>query len=457
MKQPKLAAALSCFIWGGGQLYNRQRSKAAFFFIFQAFLIGVELVSGNYFTGSFQFREAGFFVKGIWGMVTLGTETAILTDQGLTPGDHSVILLIQGIIAILILGIFVSIWVMNIKDAYYTAKEINEGNGTIISSKKWLLKTWEHSFEYIVMIPAGLMLMMFVLMPIIFAFLVAFTNYNNSNLPPSNLVNWVGLSNFKFLFSMGGTEALGGDIWLHTFQHVFLWTILFAIVSTAVPFFLGLFQAVILNNKRVVGKKVWRSILILPWAMPAIISQLNFQQLFNGQFGPINRFLIDKGWIETPIYWLSDPHNPWLPRFTILVIGFWLGFPYFMALMSGIMTSISKDVYEAAEIDGANERQQFWQITLPLVLVATAPLLVMSFAHNFNNFGLIYFLTEGGPINPNFIHAGQTDILISWIFKLTLDHRLYNMASVMSIIIFLIIGSLSAWNFTRTRAFKEEM
>ena len=127
-----------------------------------------------------------------------------------------------------------------------------------------------------------------------------------------------------------------------------------------------------------------------------------------------------------------------------------------MALMSGIMTSISKDIYEAAEVDGATECQQFWKITLPLVLSATAPLLVMSFASNFNNFGLIYFLTEGGPVNPNFIYAGHTDILISWIYKLTMNDKMYNMASVLSILIFLILGSISAINFTRTAAFKEE-
>lgn len=455
-KNPKLAMLLSTFVWGGGQFYNKQRAKGLFFLFFQVVLIGVELLTGNYFSGNLTFRTAGFFVSGIWGMTTLGTQLSELTDRGLTPGDHSVMLLIQGIIAVLILFIFMSIWVVNLKDARQTAIEINETKASI-SSKKWLEKTWENSFEYIVMIPAVIMLMLFVLMPIIFAFLIAFTNYNSNNLPPASLVDWVGLNNFRFLFSLGGTSGQGGSIWLHTFINVFWWTILFAIISTVVPFFLGLLQAVILNNKRVVGKKIWRSILILPWAMPAIISQLNFQQLFNGQFGPINRFLIQHGIIESPIFWLSDPHNPWLPRFTILFIGFWLGFPYFMALMSGIMTSISKDVYEAAEIDGANGRQQFWKITLPLVLAATAPLLVMSFAHNFNNFGLIYFLTEGGPINPNFIHAGQTDILISWIFKLTMDHRMYNMASVMSIIIFVVIGSVSAWNFSRTKAFKEEV
>ena len=453
-KNPTLAAALSGLVWGSGQLYNKQILKGIAFLAIQCALIGVEVLTGNYFSGVFEFREAGFFVSGIWGMITLGTQASELTWEGLTPGDHSVMLLIQGIIAVLILFVFMMMWVMNIKDAYQTAKAFNE-TGIVVSSKKWLQDTWEKSFEYIVMIPAGLMLMLFVLMPIIFSMAIAFTNYNSNNMPPANLIEWTGLSNFRFLFSLG--DIPGGDRWLYTFTRVFAWTVIFATLGTLIPFFFGLFQAVILNNKRVKFKKVWRSILILPWAMPAIISQLNFQQIFNGTFGPLNRFLLDHGIISSPIGWLSDPMNPWLPRMTIIFIQIWLAFPYFMALMSGIMTSISKDVYEAAEIDGANERQQFWKITLPLVLAATAPLLVMSFAHNFNNFGIIYFLTEGGPVNPNFIMAGQTDILISWVFKLTLDEMMYNLASVVSIIIFLIIGTISTWNFMRTKAFKEEV
>jgi len=454
MKKPTLAAAMSALVWGSGQVYNKQYGKGLVFLAIQVTLFAVELLTGNYFSGAFEFREAGFFGEGIWGMITLGTKLSEVTEAGRTPGDHSVMLLIQGIIAVLILFVFAVIWIGNIRDAYQTAKKFNE-TGIFITSKKWLQTTWEKSFEYIVMIPAALMLMFFVLMPIIFAAMIGFTNYNVNNMPPGDLVEWTGLHNFRFLFSIG--DIPGGDRWLHTFIHVFIWTIIFATVGTVVPFFFGLFQAVILNNKRVKFKKAWRSILILPWAMPAIISQLNFQNIFNGNFGPLSRFLLSRGIIENPILWLSDPHNRWIPRMTILVIQIWLAFPYFMALMSGIMTSISKDVYEAAEIDGANERQQFWKITLPLVVAATAPLLVMSFAFNFNNFNLIYFLTQGDPINPNFIHAGQTDILISWIFKLTQDEQLYNLASVMSIILFLIIGTMSAWNFTRTKAFKEEV
>ena len=453
MKKPILAAAMSALVWGSGQLYNKQLAKGLVFLAIQVILIAVELLTGNYFSGEFAFREAGFFVSGIWGMITLGTQLAELTFDGLTDGDHSVMLLIQGIIAVLILFVLAVIWIINIKDAHKTAKDFNE-TGILVSSEKWLKETWEKSFEFIVMIPSGLMLLLFVFMPIIFAILIAFTNYNANNMPPANLVEWTGLNNFRFLFSIG--DIPGGDRWLYTFRNVFVWTIIFATLGTLIPFFFGLFQAVILNNKRVKFKKFWRSILILPWAMPAIISQLNFQQIFNTTFGPLNRFLLNRNIISSPIPWFTS-HNPWIPRMTIILIQIWLAFPYFMALMSGIMTSISRDVYEAAEIDGANERQQFWKITLPLVVAATAPLLIMSFAHNFNNFGIVYFLTQGGPINPGFIHAGNTDILISWIFKLTLDEMMYNLASVLSIIIFLVIGTVSALNFTRTKAFKEEV
>lgn len=449
MKKPMHAAALSAVIWGSGQLYNKQFVKGIVLLILQAILIGVELFSGNYFSGTFEFRETGFFLSGIWGMITLGTETPELTMDGLVGGDHSIMLLIQGIIAALILFVFALIWIGNIKDAHKTAKEFNE-TGEVISSRRWLRETWEKSFEYIVMILPALMLMMFILMPIIFSAAIAFTNYNTNNLPPGNLVNWTGLNNFRIIFSLG-------DAWLRTFIHVFIWTTIFATLGTLLPFFFGLFQAVLLNNKRVKFKKFWRSILILPWAVPGIISLLNFQQILNGTFGPLNRFLMNRGIMETPIFWLSDSNNIWIPRMTIILIQIWLAMPYFMALMSGIMTSISQDIYEAAEIDGANEHQQFWKITLPLVVAATAPLIVMSFAHNFNNFGIIYFLTQGTPVNPSFINAGSTDILISWIFKLTVDEQLFNFAAVFSIIIFLIIGGISAWNFTKMKAFKEEL
>ena len=137
-----------------------------------------------------------------------------------------------------------------------------------------------------------------------------------------------------------------------------------------------------------------------------------------------------------------------------------------MTMMSGVMTSISPELLEAARIDGASPRQEFRRITLPLVLYSTAPLLIMSFATNFNNFNVIYFLTDGNPINPSYKFAGSTDILITWIYKLTIlitwiykltkDNRQFQMAAVMSILVFVVIATISTWNFLRTKSFKEE-
>jgi arabinogalactan oligomer/maltooligosaccharide transport system permease protein len=249
-------------------------------------------------------------------------------------------------------------------------------------------------------------------------------------------------------------------------------------------FFGGFFQAVIINNKRVVFRKIWRTVLILPWAVPALISQMVFRIMFN-ENGAINFFLKNVGvynllerwgWLgrnigefsgawekllylgEENIQWFTNPHNPWFVRISLIVVNIWLGFPYFMALMTGVMTSIDKTLYEAADIDGANNFQKFKLITFPLVLYSTAPILVMTFSGNFNNFGVIYFITQGGNgaglVNRAF--AGDTDILISWMYRLTVEDKIYNMASVFSILIFLIVGSLAAWNFTRTKSFKED-
>jgi arabinogalactan oligomer/maltooligosaccharide transport system permease protein len=320
-------------------------------------------------------------------------------------------------------------------------------------------------------------------MPILFGMLVAFTNYDAQHIPPNNLFTWVGFENFRVIFTL---NEQGGLPFGTTFFRVFSWTLIWAFASTFTVFFGGFLQAVILANNRVVFRKAWRSLLILPWAIPALISQMVFNVMFRDR-GWVNQTLMRMGvydWLfergmlgrsfaeagtgmqrllyfgEENIQWLSNEANPWFVRIFIIVLNIWLGFPFFMALMTGVMTSIDRSLYEAAAIDGATGYQQFRFITMPLVLFATSPLLIMTFAGNFNNFGVIYFITQGGPGGDfTTAFAGQTDILISWIYKLTTDQnvRWYSMASVFSLLIFLIIGTISAWNFTRTRAFKEEM
>lgn len=429
MKRSKKAGLLSAIIWGSGQIYNKHYIKGLVFFIIQIITIA-------------NWR---YFYEKLWGLITLGQTESVIEGGIVKHGDNSIILLITGLLALMVLLFLIIIYIINIRDAVSMARYADDKEA-IPTEKEWVAHTWGKSFPYIMLIIPTIFIILLVVLPILFGFLIAFTNYSApDHLPPRHLVSWVGFENFRNIFSV--------PIWNDTFWGVATWTIIWALLSTITCFFGGLFMAVLINSKRVKFKKFWRTLFILPWAIPQLVSLLVFRNLFNGQFGPINRFLRESGIISQNIPWLS---NPTIAKVTIIIINIWLGFPYFMSMMTGIMTSISGELYEAATIDGATSRQQFWKITMPLVLYSTAPLLIMSFAGNFNNFGVIYFLTDGNPINPKYKFAGSTDILITWIYKLTKDNRQFAMASVMSILIFILIGSISVWNFLRTKSFKEE-
>ena len=453
MKQEHKISFCSALIWGSGQAWNRQFVKAAIFLAIQLALIFYELNTGYYLEylnglieGPFLWGHyAGFFGRGFWGFFTLGTQARTVTESGITDGDHSIILLIQGVYTFVVVIFCLLVYWGQIKDAYSTAKKKRLGEPIPSGlSRNRVHKFIEAQYPYAVSAPALIGVMVFIVIPITFSFFVAFTNYNVHNIPPTKLVDWVGLRNFMNIFRV--------PVWNATFSGVLTWNFGFAIVLTLGTAIIGLFQALIINHKNIIFPRLWRSLLILPWAMPGLISLLIFRVLFNGQFGPINDYLLSWGWIESRIPWLATPHYA---RSMVFVVSFWLGFPYWMVLCSGVLAGIDRSINEAAHIDGASDAQTFVYITLPQLLRAIAPLLILTFAGNFNNFGLIYFLTDGGPANVNYQFAGHTDILISWIYKLTLDQRMYNMASVMSILIFLLIAPLAAYNLTRTKAFQE--
>ena len=338
---------------------------------------------------------------------------------------------------------FVWTYVLNVRDAFKTGQWIAEGNkppgiGETISNIK------DKGYPILLLLPAIIFTLFVTVLPLIFGILIAFTNYSSPHyLPPRNLVDWVGFKTFTDLFRL--------RTWSNTFYGVFTWTVIWAVASTVTTYFIGLFYAVMINHRGVRFKKFWRALYILPWAVPQFVSILIFRNIFNGQFGPINRFLVSLGFERIPF--LTDAT---VAKITLIGVNLWFGLPFWLILMTGVLTGIDKEMYEAAEVDGATPWQQFWKLTLPLVLFSTAPLLILSFANNFNNFNMIYLFTDGGPANGNYNYAGSTDILISWIYKLTLDHGQYNMASVVSILIFVLIATISIWNFRRTRAFKEE-
>ncbi len=241
------------------------------------------------------------------------------------------------------------------------------------------------------------------------------------------------------------------------FFQIFVWTFTWAGLSVVFCFTIGLALAMVLNDRKLKGTKIYRTLLIIPWAIPAFISVLVWRNgMFNETYGILNRFLF-QGLLgfENPIRWLSDPF--WA-KVSVLTVNTWLGFPYMMTVSLGALQSIPGELYEAASIDGAKRWQKFWRITFPLLMVAVAPLLVGTFAFNFNNFVGIYLLTEGGPAIPgSTTPAGATDILISYTYKLAFYGRGqdFGFASAISIIIFGLVAGFSWLNFKLSGAFEE--
>ncbi|MGC5626987.1 ABC transporter permease subunit [Georgenia sp. Z1344] len=234
---------------------------------------------------------------------------------------------------------------------------------------------------------------------------------------------------------------------------VLLWTMAFAFLSVVTTFLLGLFLAVVFNDARLKGQKIYRTLLILPYAFPGFLAALLWAGLLNERFGFINNVVF----FGADIPWLTDP---WLAKLSVLLVNLWLGFPYMFLICTSALQSIPGDVKEAARIDGAGVLQQFRSITMPLVLVATAPLLIASFAFNFNNFNLIYMLTGGGPrMDSASVPVGHTDILISMVYNIAgidgSSQKDYGLASALSILIFIIVAAVSVIGFRQARKLEE--
>ncbi|GIO61865.1 sugar ABC transporter permease [Paenibacillus cineris] len=422
------AALLSIISMGLGQIYNRQWIKGILFLLIEAFGI-------YYFINNLG--------RALWGITSLGDTPRLLVKGKWIDGDHSIFIMIQSLITLLFLLIFIVVYVMNVRDAYHTA--IKRENGQIPNSFAKSIKfVMDYKFAQAFLTLPALGILFFTIMPILFMIMLAFTNYSAPNhIPPAKLVDWVGFQTFKDLVSL--------KTWSHTFFGVLTWTIIWAVLSTATTYLGGLLVALLINQQGIKFKGMWRTILVIPYAIPQLISLLVMRNMFNGQFGPINQYLGYFGLGGLP--WLTDPF--WA-KVTVILVNMWVGIPVSMILIMGVLTTIPKDMYEAAEVDGASAYQKFRIVTLPMILFSTAPTLIMQFAGNINNFNMIFLLTNGNPVVGDYQYAGATDLLVTWLYKLTLDQNKYNMASAVGIIIFLIIAIFSIYNYRRTKSFKEE-
>lgn len=256
------------------------------------------------------------------------------------------------------------------------------------------------------------------------------------------------LPGWKAFVGTDNYERINSDNVRGPFLRVFVWTFVFALGSVLLCFALGLLLALVFANERMKGRRFYRLAMIVPYALPSFMTALVWQGMLNQKFGIINRILgTNLGWLD----------GQWLPYFSILLVNLWLGFPYMFLVCTGALQGIPSDLKEAAFVDGATGYDAFKRVTLPLLLIAVSPLLIASFAFNFNNFNIIYLLTGGRPPVPR-SDAGRTDILISYVYKIAFGGARgadYGFASALSVVIFFIVASISAFSFRYTKAFEE--
>lgn len=369
-----------------------------------------------------------------------------------TYNDNSFRILLYGILTIFLIFAFIFTWVLNLKASYeaQTLKAQGKKVNKFIDDLKSLVD--EKFYKTLLAIPS-IGIFTFTFLPIVFMIFVAFTNYDGSHDGYiTNLFSWVGIQNFITLFSSQGTNN-----YFKVFMGILGWTLVWAFFATFSNYFLGILVALMINKKGIKLKKMWRTIFVMTIAIPQFISLLYVSKMFS-KSGIVNGILLKWGLISNTIdFW----GTPLYARILVIVINLWVGVPYLMLIATGILMNIPQDLYEAARIDGATPVQQFRYVTMPYMLFITAPYLLTSFTGNMNNFNVIFLLTGGGPTNPSASSAagsvGYTDLLITWLFKITTgSESSYYMASVIGIVIFVIVGVITLSIYNRLGSNKNE-
>ena len=360
------------------------------------------------------------------------------------PGDNSMLILLFSVLTIAATILFVYLWILNVKSAGELCLLDAQGKH-IPSFREDLRSLLDSRFHTTLLAAPMISLAAFTVLPIVFMVLIAFTNFDSAHQPPGELFTWTGLTNVTDIF-------LGNQTKTHTFFGIFGWTIVWAILATFTNYILGMLLAILINHKLVRMKKVWRTLFVISIAIPQFVSLLLISRALE-PMGAVNIALMKLGLISAPLPFLTDKT---LARICVVVINMWIGIPYTMLTFSGVLMNIPADLYESAELDGAGPFRRFTSITLPYMIFVTAPATITTFVGNINNFNVIYLLTGGGPFALDYYQAGKTDLLVTWLYKLTVDQHDYALASTIGIFIFMIVSTLSITVYNRTSAVKKE-
>ena len=425
----------SFFVMGLGQLLRGQIFKGVIYLTTQVMFIYFMITSG---------------VFNIIGLKDLGSKIQErVWDEArgifvVSKGDNSMLMLLFGVATIFVIFAFILTYIMSVHSSIQNEKMMLAGKKPNNLKKDIELYLNDKYHVTVLTIPVFLTFL-FTIVPLIFMILIAFTNFDRNHQPPGNLFTWVGFENF--------TAVLWNDpLKSKTFIDLLIWTLIWAVLATALNYIFGMVLALMINKKGIKIKKFWRTIFVVTIAVPQFVSLLLMSQLL-ADLGTLNVILREFGFIEKFLPFLSDP--TWA-KVTVIVVNLWVGVPYSMLITSGILMNIPTDLYESAKIDGANAWVQFWKITLPYMLFVTGPYLITQFIGNINNFNVIYLLTRGGPLSLSYFQAGKTDLLVTWLYKLTVNEQNYSFASTIGIFIFLISAFFSLIVFNKTASTQKE-
>ena len=421
-------------------------------------LVRGQIIKGLIFLG-YQaltwFVFLSFGLKYVRDITTLGTSVVnqvyneVLQIYVNVPGDNSLQILLYSIFAIAVLILGQGIHFAAVKSSYAAQVRTMDRKQRPTGFLQDVHDLFDKNMHTTMLSLPTLGVLAFTVLPIIFMVLLAFTNFNRQHQPPGNLFTWVGLENFRNVFDMNGFMG-------YTFIRVLGWTLIWAVFATFLNYVFGMVVAIMINKAGIRFKSLWRTCFVIAIAVPAFVTLLFMRQAL-GDMGPVNVIL--KGiWNffgaeYTPIQFLRDPLTA---RITVIIVNLWIGIPYTMLITSGILMNIPSDLYEAANIDGAGPVRQFRSITLPYMLIVTAPYLITQFIGNINNFNAIFFLTAGGPMSTSYYNAGKTDLLVTWLYNLTVSFGDFNLASVIGILTFLVSAIIALVTFNITASSRKE-
>lgn len=431
--QGNWAVRLSYLIMGMGGFAYGQYATGAMYLVLEALFIVFFILLG---------------LPNLSLLGTLGTQgSGFNEDFEIVPGDNSVTILLFSVMTFIFLLFFIIMYVKNTKTA--EANFLAVKNGEKPAGFKLQLKhALNDRFSTTILILPILGVVIINVLPLLTNVLTAFTNYDSNHSPPGALFTWVGFSNFTALFGSTAVSSFG-----YTFWNVLGWTLIWAFFATFTNYIAGIIVALMINKKTIKLKAFWRTCFVLTIAIPQFISLLIVSKMF-GDMGIINQYIIK--WGGTAVPFLSQTSGL-LPRVMVIIINMWVGIPYTILSSTGVLMNIPADLYESARIDGAGPFTQFFKITMPYMLFVTAPQLITTFTGNINNFNVIFLLTGGGPVASDYAYsAGKTDLLITWLYDMTVTNRNYRVGAVIGIMIFLIMTFFSLIVFNSSKSMKEE-